>query len=289
MLIWSAGCSTGEEPYTLAMVLSEYAQSHPGFRFRILATDISTAVLDKAALGVFTSRVVQPVPAELAAQILHAQPRSAIPTCCAWFRSCARLIEFRRLNFMEPTTACRDADAIFCRNVIIYFDRPTQERILRKAQLASWCRADTCSWATPRTLHEMDLPLVPVAPALYRKDRWPKHNIELPEVYLQPGEVHLARSPRCSRRCWAPVSASRSGVRGWASARCAMACLPQMSAPGVEATSEGYRYVDFAIRDLARRFDALWRRRARSAGQAVWRRRCAARSPGELGGRRSAA
>ena len=49
LLAWSAGCSSGEEPYTLAMVLSEYAESHPGFRFRILATDISTAVLEKAA------------------------------------------------------------------------------------------------------------------------------------------------------------------------------------------------------------------------------------------------
>ncbi len=45
VLIWSAGCSTGEEPYTLAMVLNEYRQSHPGFRFRVLATDISTASL----------------------------------------------------------------------------------------------------------------------------------------------------------------------------------------------------------------------------------------------------
>ena len=47
-LIWSAGCSTGEEPYTLAMVLSEYAQARPGFRFGVLATDICTAVLAKA-------------------------------------------------------------------------------------------------------------------------------------------------------------------------------------------------------------------------------------------------
>ena len=52
-LVWSAGCSTGEEPYTLAMVLSEYAQGCPGFRFRVLATDISTAVLAKAAMGIF--------------------------------------------------------------------------------------------------------------------------------------------------------------------------------------------------------------------------------------------
>ncbi len=65
LLIWSAGCSTGEEPYTLAMVLSEYAESHPGFQFRIMATDISTDVLAKAEAGVYSKDVVGPVPAML--------------------------------------------------------------------------------------------------------------------------------------------------------------------------------------------------------------------------------
>ncbi|MGP8084051.1 MAG: CheR family methyltransferase, partial [Terracidiphilus sp.] len=55
LLAWSAGCSSGEEPYTLAMVLCEYGETHPGFRFRILATDISTTVLAKAELGIYTS------------------------------------------------------------------------------------------------------------------------------------------------------------------------------------------------------------------------------------------
>ena len=64
-LIWSAGCSTGEEPYTLAMVLSEYAQARPGFRFGVLATDICTAVLAKAAMGIFKSELVRPVPQAL--------------------------------------------------------------------------------------------------------------------------------------------------------------------------------------------------------------------------------
>ena len=77
-LVWSAGCSTGEEPYTLAMVLSEYAQDRPGFRFSVLATDICTAVLDKAAMGIFKSELVRPVPAEPAAKVLHAQPRPGI-------------------------------------------------------------------------------------------------------------------------------------------------------------------------------------------------------------------
>ena len=65
LLIWSAACSTGEEPYTLAMVLNEYGLAHPGFRFRVLATDISTTVLAKAKLGVYSYEVVRPVPPDM--------------------------------------------------------------------------------------------------------------------------------------------------------------------------------------------------------------------------------
>ena len=62
LLVWSAACSSGEEPYTLAMVLNDYGLAHPGFRFRVLATDISTTVLAKAKLGVYSHEVVRPVP-----------------------------------------------------------------------------------------------------------------------------------------------------------------------------------------------------------------------------------
>ncbi len=63
--VWSAGCSTGEEPFTLAMLLNEYTQQHPGWRYRILATDISTEVLAKAALGIFKNDAIRPVPQNL--------------------------------------------------------------------------------------------------------------------------------------------------------------------------------------------------------------------------------
>ena len=74
LLIWSAGCSTGEEPYTLAIVLTEYALAHPGFRFKLLATDISTTVLAAAERGVFTSEVVASRAGGVAAEIFHARP-----------------------------------------------------------------------------------------------------------------------------------------------------------------------------------------------------------------------
>jgi chemotaxis protein methyltransferase CheR len=168
MLIWSAGCSTGEEPYTMAIVLSEYALTHPGFRFRILATDISNLVLAKAELGVYPDDIVAPVAPVLRRKYFmrSREPGSKKQRVVPELR---RLIEFRRLNFMDADYGVPEkADAIFCRNVIIYFDRPTQERILQKL---SDCLAPGGYMFVghSETLHDMDLPLNPVGPALYRR------------------------------------------------------------------------------------------------------------------------
>jgi chemotaxis protein methyltransferase CheR len=166
--IWSAGCSTGEEPYTMAIVLSEYALTHPGFRFRILATDISNLVLAKAELGVYTNEVVAPV-APLLRQKYFMRSRDRSSNQVRVTPELRKLIEFRRLNFMDADYGVSEkADAIFCRNVIIYFDRATQERILQK--LANCLLPGGYMFVGhAETLHDMNLPLTPVAPALYRR------------------------------------------------------------------------------------------------------------------------
>lgn len=167
-VIWSAGCSSGEEPYTLAMVLSEYAEAHPGFRFRILASDISTAVLEKAEMGIYSLECVAPIPLALKRKYLlrSRDPQSARVRVAPELR---KLIEFRRLNFMDADYQLAEkADFIFCRNVLIYFDRATQESILRKL-LHNLSPAGYLFVGHAETLHEMDLPVVPVAPALYRR------------------------------------------------------------------------------------------------------------------------
>jgi chemotaxis protein methyltransferase CheR len=168
LYVWSAGCSTGEEPYTLAMVLSEYAQTHPGFRFKILATDISTAVLAKAEMGVYTNEVVCPVPQALKRKYFM-RSRDRDSNQVRVVPELRRLIEFRRLNFMEDNYGLTEkVDAIFCRNVIIYFDRTTQERILSKLSHHLVPRGYMFV-GHAETLHDMNLPLEPVAPALYRR------------------------------------------------------------------------------------------------------------------------
>jgi chemotaxis protein methyltransferase CheR len=166
-LIWSAGCSTGEEPYTLAIVLTEYARSHPGFRFRILATDISTAVLAKAQMGVFTAEVVSPVPPDLRRKYFM-RGRNRDSNLLRVVPELRETIEFRRLNLMEDFAMSEPVDAIFCRNVIIYFDRPTQEQLFRKFS-RQLVEGGYMFVGHSENLHHMNVPLVPVAPALYRK------------------------------------------------------------------------------------------------------------------------
>jgi len=167
-LLWSAGCSSGEEPYTLAMVLSEYGRTHPGFSFRILATDVSTSVLSKAALGVYFADATRPVPQAIRVKYLMGD-RDRNFARVRVVPELRHLIEFRRLNFMDSEYGIGDRfDAIFCRNVIIYFDRPTQKSILGK--ITRCLRPGGYLFmGHAETLHELDLPVEPVAPALYRR------------------------------------------------------------------------------------------------------------------------
>jgi chemotaxis protein methyltransferase CheR len=169
-LIWSAGCSTGEEPYTLAMVLSEYAAQCPGFRFGVLATDICTDVLAKAESGIFKAESLAPVPKQLQRKYFmrSRDPESELLRAAPELRE---LIEFRRLNFMDADFGISEApEVIFCRNVIIYFDRATQVRLLQKLvrQLAP---GGYFFAGHSESFQGMELPLVPVAPAVYRKPR----------------------------------------------------------------------------------------------------------------------
>jgi len=166
--IWSAGCSTGEEPYTLAMVLEEYALTHPGFRFKLMATDICTTVLAKAKLAVYTSEVVNPVPVELR-QKYFMKSRDRDSNQLRVVPELRSQIQFRRLNFMDSDYGLTEkVDIIFCRNVIIYFDRSTQEEILRKLA-NSLVPGGYAFLGHSETLHGLNVPLTPTATALYRK------------------------------------------------------------------------------------------------------------------------
>ena len=150
------------------MVLSEYAARHPGYRFRVLATDLSTEVLEEARRAVYTSDVVAPIPAALRTKYLMRSKSSdgrhrVVPEL-------RKLVELRRLNLMDRNFQIPERmDAIFCRNVLIYFSRTTQRDLVMK--LANQLRPNGLLLVGhTETLHGMDLPLSQVAPSIYVKD-----------------------------------------------------------------------------------------------------------------------
>ncbi len=151
------------------MVLSEYAQGRPGFQFNILATDISTEVLDKARAGIFKADVVRPVPQNLRKKYLmrSKDPSADLVRVVPELRT---KIEFQRVNFMDADLGLSgySPEIIFCRNVIIYFDRATQVRILGK--LARQLAPGGYFFAGhSESLQNMDLPFVTAGTAVYRK------------------------------------------------------------------------------------------------------------------------
>ncbi|MGP8235557.1 MAG: CheR family methyltransferase, partial [Limisphaerales bacterium] len=130
--VWCAGCSSGEEPYTLAMVLSQYAEQRPGFDFAVLATDISTKVLHHAAMGIYDEERIEPVPMPLRAKWLL-RARDATRRLIRIAPELRRKIAFHRLNFMDAEYGVRDSfEVIFFRNVMIYFSKETQEAVIGK-------------------------------------------------------------------------------------------------------------------------------------------------------------
>jgi len=165
--LWSAGCSTGEEPYTLSIVLAEFALRAPGFRFHIMATDISTRVLSMARNGVYPEERVAKMPLELKRRYFL-RSKDHARKLVRLMPELRRTIEFKRLNFMEPFGFAEPMDTIFCRNVMIYFDRTTQEQLLKKfcTQLR---QGGFLFIGHSESLTGMDLPLRQHAPTVYRK------------------------------------------------------------------------------------------------------------------------
>jgi chemotaxis protein methyltransferase CheR len=130
--VWSAGCSTGEEPYTLAMTLREECPAADGWDVQILASDIDTAVLAAAEKGVYEADRVADVPPDLLRRyFLRGTGANAAKVSVR--PELRNLIAFRRINLMDDPWPIRaQFDAVFCRNVVIYFDRPTQQRLLER-------------------------------------------------------------------------------------------------------------------------------------------------------------
>lgn len=132
LYVWSAACSRGHEPYTLAMVLSEYAEQQKNIDFTILGTDISTEVLNVAQKAVYAHEEIEPVPMALRKKyLLRSKDRSKnMVRIVPQLRSKVRLSRLNLMNKRYPFV--EQMDIIFCRNVMIYFEKETQNQILHK-------------------------------------------------------------------------------------------------------------------------------------------------------------
>jgi chemotaxis protein methyltransferase CheR len=129
--LWSAGCATGEEPYTLAFSLLEHLAGVGSPAIRILATDISTRALETARNGIYRAEHFEGLPSTWRSRfLLRGEGRWE-----GWYKvkpEAQKLVEFRRLNLIEPFTHLQPFALVLCRNVMIYFDRLTQQALVRR-------------------------------------------------------------------------------------------------------------------------------------------------------------
>lgn len=165
--IWSAGCSTGEEAYGLAMcVLSRLEDPHK-WDFRILATDISTKVLGIAAKGIYAAERIKKVPPQLRRIHFIKRRNGNDEGEYEVSGNLKQLISFRRLNLNDRYPFKGPFDCIFCRNVMIYFDKKTQEALVNR--LATYLGPGGYLFVGhSESLTGLSHPLVYVKPAVYR-------------------------------------------------------------------------------------------------------------------------
>lgn len=164
--VWSAGCSIGAEPYTLAMVLADARARWPTLEFRVLGTDVCTDVLATAKRAIYPDDMVEPIPMEVRRRhLLRSIDRSARKIRIT--PELRYLVDFARLNFMDADYGMRIRhDVVFCRNVIIYFNLEVRRMVLGRI----------CDCIHPggylfmghsETITGIDLPIRQVAPTVY--------------------------------------------------------------------------------------------------------------------------
>ena len=168
--LWSAGCSTGQEPYTLSIVMQEFMRKNPGKidDYSVYATDISSRVLDKAIDAVYPMSEVESLSLELKKRCFLKSKDTVNPSV-RLKPEIRQKVSFDRLNFMAPSyPRTTEKNVIFCRNVLIYFDKPTQESVVRKL-LEHLMPGGYLFLGHSETIFGMDLPLKTVGPTIFKK------------------------------------------------------------------------------------------------------------------------
>jgi len=129
--IWCAGCSSGEEAYSIAFTMLDALPENRHKDLRILGTDLSTRMLHLADRGVYEAQRVEKIPYDLRRRYFQ----KGVNSWAGYYRvkpGVRGLIRFQRLNFIEPFSFPESFDVVFCRNVMIYFDKETQEKLINR-------------------------------------------------------------------------------------------------------------------------------------------------------------
>ena len=129
--IWSAGCSSGEEPYSIAIVLKEQVDTKEDWTFEIFATDLSTETLFTAEKGIYEAETIKKLPLESKRKYFR-KGKNRFGNLVKVKGNIRQLITFRRQNLLKEPPSVPDFDIIFCRNVMIYFDHQTKEKVIDK-------------------------------------------------------------------------------------------------------------------------------------------------------------
>ena len=165
--IWSAACATGEEPYTIAFYLEERFPLADGWNWHIQATDISTRALEKAIQGVYPDERLECLPRGWGSRYFQ-RGFGASAGLYRVKRHLQERITFRQMNLLEDRNDDRAFEIIFCRNVMIYFDRPTQERLANRLGRAL-VPGGYLFTGRAESLNGLTLPLRCLSPSIYQK------------------------------------------------------------------------------------------------------------------------
>lgn len=166
--IWSAGCSSGEEAYTLSIVLNEIVASRKSFKFNILATDISHSCLQKGSRGIYTEKQVEVVPLALKKKYFL-RSKNKNESLVQMGPDLRKTIKFKSLNLMDKSFSLpAKMDAIFCRNVMIYFNNQLREELVAKFE-NQLVDGGYLFVGHSESLNGIKTELKQVAPMVYRK------------------------------------------------------------------------------------------------------------------------
>jgi chemotaxis protein methyltransferase CheR len=191
--IWSAGCSTGEEPYSIAITIAMHLERLAAWDIKILASDIDTSVLERARAAIYSREAVRGLPHDILKKHLlsgtgeHADSVQIKPEI-------RNLVEFAHINLMkEPWPFHGKLDAIFCRNVIIYFDQETQRRLVES--FARWLKPGGLFFAGhSENLFWLGDLLEPIGQTVYRMRGTSPDALRTPPVTMWPAPNSRGRS-----------------------------------------------------------------------------------------------